>query len=42
MIKRGSMKKPSKVKQWFADKYRQFGEKIGLLEKQRNIYTDVC
>ena len=41
MKERGSLKEPSKLKQWFAAKYKEFGEKTGLLEKQCNIYTDV-
>ena len=41
MIKRGAMKKPSKIKQWFADKYKTVGEKLGLLEKQRSFYTHI-
>ena len=41
MIKRGAMKKPSKIKQWFADKYKTVGEKLGLLEKQHSFYTHI-
>lgn len=41
MIKRGAVKKPSKIKQWFADKYKELGEKTGLLKKDYNFYTDV-
>lgn len=41
MKKRGTLKTPSKIKLWFADMYRKFGEKIQLLEKQHNIYTDI-
>ena len=41
MKERGTLKEPSKIKQWLSDKYRIFGEKTGLLKKQCNIYTDV-
>ena len=41
MIKRGAKKKPNKVKEWFVNQYRKFGEKTGLLKKQYNIYTDI-
>lgn len=41
MIKRGSFKKPSKLKTWFANQYRKLGESLGLLEKEYNIYTDI-
>lgn len=42
MKQRGTLKEPSKMKLWLANKYRQLGEKLGLLEKKRNIYTDIC
>ena len=41
MIKRSVLKEPSKLKQWFINKYKQIGEKLGLLEKKYNIYTDI-
>lgn len=41
MTERGTLKKPSKFKTWIAEKYKKFGEKFGLLEKQYNIYTDI-
>ena len=41
MIKRGAMKESCKIKEWFSDKYKEFGEKFGLLRKEYNIYTDV-
>ena len=41
MIKRCAVKKPNKIKQWFADKYKTVGEKLGLLEKQRSFYTHI-
>lgn len=41
MAERGTLKKPSKLKTWISDKYRQLGEKLGLLEKEYNIYTDI-
>ena len=41
MIKRGVVKKPNKIKQWFADKYKTIGEKLGLLEKQCSFYTHI-
>ena len=40
MIKRGAMKEPCKIKEWFSDKYKEFCEKLGLLKKEYNIYTD--
>ena len=41
MKERGSLKEPSKLKRWLADKYKQFGERTGLLKRQYNIYTDI-
>lgn len=41
MIERGTKKKPNPIKKWFADKYKQIGEKFGLLEKQYDIYTHI-
>ena len=41
MRERGAIKEPSKFKQWLSEKYRQFGERNGLLKKYINIYTDV-
>lgn len=41
MIKRGAMKKPNKIKQWLSDKYRELGEKLGLLNKEHYFYTHV-
>lgn len=41
MKKRGKLKETSRFKQWLADKYKKFGEKTGLLEKQHAIYSDV-
>ena len=41
MIKRGAIKKPNVIKNWFADKYKQFGERLGLLKKEYNFYTHV-
>lgn len=41
MKKRGSLKEPSKLKQWFSDKYKEFGEKTGLLKRHHNLYTDI-
>ena len=41
MKERGSIKEPSKLKQWLAKKYKEFGERTGLLKKQINIYIDV-
>ena len=34
MIKRGALKKPNKIKQWFSDKCKATGGNLGLLEKQ--------
>lgn len=41
MKQRGTLKKPNKIKQWFSNKYQQLGEKLGLLKKESNIYTDI-
>ena len=41
MKKRGKLKEPSKFRMWLAEKYKEIGEKLGLLKKQYNIYTDV-
>ena len=41
MKKRGALKKPSKIKLWLADKYKELGEKLGLLKKDYNFYSDV-
>lgn len=41
MKDRGSIKEPSKLKQWFANKYKEFGEKHGLLKKHINLYTHI-
>lgn len=41
MKKRGTLKELSKVKQWCASKYRQFGQRLGLLQKEHNFYTDI-
>ena len=41
MIKRGAMKKTNVIKEWFTDKYKQIGEKLGLLKKECNFYTHV-
>ena len=41
MQKRGAIKKPNVIKNWFAEKYKQFGEKLGLLKKEYNFYTHV-
>lgn len=41
MIERGTLKEPSKLKVWASNLYKKFGEKLGLLEKQYNIYTDI-
>ena len=41
MKQRGTLKEPNKIKQWFANQYKQLGEKLGFLEKQHNIYTDI-
>ena len=39
--KRGAVTKPNKIKQWFTDKYKTIGEKLGLLKKQHNFYTHI-
>ena len=43
MEQRGSIKKPSPVRNFISDLYRKVGEKFGLLEKNRNynFYTDI-
>lgn len=41
MEQRGSLKKQNPVKIFFAEKYRKLGEKLGLLNKEHNIYTDI-
>ena len=41
MQERGAVKKPNKIKLWFADKYKQLGEKLGLFKKEYNFYTHV-
>ena len=41
MLERGAMKKPSKINQWFAGKYKSIGEKLGLLKKEYNFYTHI-
>ena len=40
MKERGTLKEPSKLKMWFAKKYKEFGERFGLLEKHYNFYTE--
>ena len=39
MKERGSIKEPSKLLCWLSAKYKNFGEKTGLLKKPRVIYT---
>ena len=39
--KRNAVTKPNKIKQWFTDKYKTIGEKLGLLKKQHNFYTHI-
>ena len=41
MQERGAVKKPNKIKRWFADIYKQFGERLGLLKKEYNFYAHV-
>ena len=41
MQERGAIKKPNVIKNWFADKYKHLGERLGLLKKEYNIYTHV-
>ncbi len=38
MKERGSLKEPSKLKQWLSNQYIKFGERFGLVEKHHNIY----
>ena len=39
--KRNAVTKPNKIKQWFTDKYKTIGEKLGLFKKQYNFYTHI-
>ena len=39
--KRNAVTKPNKIKQWFTDKYKTIGEKLGLFKKQHNFYTHI-
>ena len=41
MQKRGAIKKTNKLILWFSKKYKEIGEKFGLLEKRYNIYTHI-
>ena len=41
MEKRGAMKKPNNFKLWVANKYREFGERLGLLKKEYNFYSHI-
>ena len=41
MKERGTLKEPSRFKQWLSAKYKEFGERFGLLKKEYNFYTDV-
>ena len=41
MRERGTLKEPSKIKLWIAKKYKDIGEKFGLLQKHYNTYTDI-
>lgn len=41
MKDRGKLKEPGKLKMWLSQKYKELGEKFGLLEKHYNFYTDI-
>ena len=41
MKQRGAIKESNKIKLWLQNKYKNFGLKLGLLKRERNIYTDV-
>ena len=41
MKERGTLKEPNKIFLWMQEKYKSFGEKTGLLKKERNFYTDI-
>jgi len=41
MKERRTLKEPSKIKLWLAGKYKEIGERLGLIERDYNIYTDV-
>ncbi|GEM_PF-6441863 len=41
MKQRGTLKKTNLIKEFFSDIYKKIGEKIGLLKKEHNFYTDI-
>ena len=41
MKERGTLKEPSRLKIWVSQAYRAIGERLGFLEKEHYIYTDV-
>lgn len=41
MEQRGSIRKQNPVKKFIAKQYRKLGEKLGLLNKEYNIYIDI-
>ena len=41
MKERGTLKEPNKIKLWISKKYKEIGERLGLLQKHYNIYTDI-
>ena len=41
MLERGAVKKPNPIKVFFKNLYKNIGEKLGLLDKQYNIYTHI-
>ena len=41
MKERGTLKEHSKIKLWISRKFKEIGERLGLLQKHYNIYTDI-
>lgn len=41
MKERGRLKEPNKLWTWLQDKYKNFGERTGLLKKEYKFYTDI-
>ena len=40
MKERGTLKEPSKLFLWLQEKYKNFGEKTGLLKKEYHFYHE--
>ena len=41
MKERGTIKEPNKLWTWMQEKYKNFGERTGLLKKEHHFYTDI-